>query len=79
MIQWIWLVPDITPAMAGAAVVAPPALLHICTRSYYSFPVLIVMGIPIISFSCFWNDLTCGSASNAHVNLIQCVIVVLYL
>ena len=26
MIQWIWLVPDIAPAMAGAAVVAPPAL-----------------------------------------------------
>ena len=31
--QWIWLVPDIAPAMAGAAVVAPPALLTVASRS----------------------------------------------
>ena len=28
--QWIWLVPDIAPAIARAAVVASPACLIIC-------------------------------------------------
>ena len=45
MIQWIWLVPDIAPAMAGAAVVAPPALLILykyVISKMYLFPVITV-------------------------------------